>query len=508
MSATNGNSAINGNAHPASVAVPGCAPPRVAVIGSGYVGTVVGACLAALGRQVTAVEADQTKLTALRSGRLPFYEPGLEEVVQAELAGGRLRFTEDIEDAMAASEVVFLCVGTPPSLDGHADMREVVAAAEAIGRCLERRHVLVTKSTVPIGSGHWLACTVEDALPADVRLEDVLAVVSCPEFLREGSAVADFLHPDRVVLGSDDHAALDLVADVYRPVLEQSFPGGDLSRRPALVRTTLATAEAVKYASNAFLATKVSFINEMANICDLVGADVAEVAVALGLDERIGRRFLDAGLGWGGSCFGKDLGALIRTAEDYGYQPRLLEAVLAVNQRQRRLVVEKLRWHLKTLQGRRICLLGLAFKPGTDDLRDAPAVDIAASLLASGALVTAHDPMVRCVPDLPRLRVAADAYEAAARADAVVLVTEWDDYATLDLEALRAVMRGRLVVDGRNALDPTSVNLAGLLYLGIGRAVPHQDPGTEGGSSVRPSYPDGGDETGACSRRREAVFSR
>ena len=483
-------------------------PPRVAVVGSGYVGTVVSACLAALGRQVSAVEVDGARLSALQGGRLPFYEPGLEELVRAGLDDGCLRFTGDVEEAMAASEVVFLCVGTPPAPNGHADMTEVVSAAEAIGRALDRHHVLVTKSTVPIGSGHWLASTVEDALPPDVAVDEVLSVVSCPEFLREGTAISDFLRPDRVVLGSDDPRAMDLVADVYRPVLDQSFDGGDPSRRPPLVRTTLATAETVKYASNAFLATKVSFINEMANICELVGADVREVATALGLDQRIGEGFLAAGVGWGGSCFAKDLGALISTAADYGYRPQLLEATLRVNQRQRRLVVEKLRRHLKTLQGKRIALLGLAFKPGTDDLRDAPAVDVAAWLLAAGATVTAYDPMVPGVADLPRLRRASDGYQAAARADAVVLLTEWPELVDLDLAALRTVMRGRLVVDGRNAWDPTACATAGLLYEGIGSDGASQSWSIDLRPGAHVPHIDGieGKEgNGTGSRRREAV---
>jgi UDPglucose 6-dehydrogenase len=461
----------------------GASPPRVSVIGSGYVGTVVGACLAALGRQLTALETDRAKLSSLQKGHVPFYEPGLPELVRAGLEEGRLRFTGDVSGAMAASDVVFLCVGTPPGSDGHADMTQVVAAAEAIGRCLDRHHVLVTKSTVPIGSGQWLASMVEDALPPHVSVDQVLSVVSCPEFLREGNAIADFLHPDRVVLGSDDPRAIDVVAEVYRPILEQSFADGEAAgRRPALVRTTLATAETVKYASNAFLATKISFVNEIANICEMVGADVTEVATALGLDDRIGGRFLSAGAGWGGSCLGKDLGALVSTASDHGYRPQLLEAVLAVNERQRRLVVEKLRRHLKTLQGRRVGLLGLAFKPGTDDTRDAPAVDVAAWLSTAGALITAHDPMARGVPALPGLRLAGDPYQAAAKADAVVLMTEWPEYHNLDLDTLRAVMRGRLIVDARNALDPAAAVDAGFRYEGVGRTVP---PG-EAWASGRP----------------------
>ncbi len=444
--------------------------PGVAVIGAGYVGTVVAACLARVGRRTIGLEVDPQKLEALRQGRAPFCEPGLDSLLPPCLDTGLLTFTSDVEEAMARSDVVFLCVGTPPAADGGANMTYVAAAARSIGRCLRRHHVLVTKSTVPIGSGRWLTSIIEDALPAGVDPAAAFSVVSNPEFLREGSAINDFLFPDRVVIGSDDPTALDLVTDVYRPILDQDFPGGHTENRPPVVRTTLATAETVKYASNAFLATKISFINEIANICELVGADVSEVASALGLDNRIGPRFLDAGLGWGGSCFGKDLSALVTTAEQYGYDATLLRAAIAVNDRQRRQVMERLRHDLKIVQGRRVALLGLAFKPGTDDLRDAPAVDIATSLLRAGAMVRAHDPLVTSVPACPDLVLAADPYSAAERADAVVLVTEWPDYLALDLAELRSRMRGDLVLDGRNLLDPRAVEAAGLRYQGIGRA--------------------------------------
>ena len=444
--------------------------PRVAVIGTGYVGTVVAACLAGVGRQTIGLEVDRRKLETLQAGRAPFFEPGLDDLLSSCVASGALRFTGSVEEAVATSDVIFFCVGTPSAPDGAADMTHVVAAARSIGSCLDRHRVLVTKSTVPIGSGRWLTSIIEDALAPAVRPDGAFSVVSNPEFLREGSAVNDFLFPDRVVIGSDDGQALDLVADVYRPITEQTFAGADPDRRPPMVRTSLATAETVKYASNAFLATKISFINEIANICELVGADVSEVASALGLDPRIGSRFLEAGLGWGGSCFGKDLSALVTTAEQYGYDAALLRAAVQVNTRQRRLVIERMRHHLKIIQGRRIALLGLAFKPGTDDLRDAPAVEIARSLISAGAFVRAHDPLVRAVPDCPSLVVASDPYAAAERADAVVLVTEWPDYLGLDLSELRSRMRGDLILDGRNLLDPRAVEAVGLRYEGVGRS--------------------------------------
>jgi nucleotide sugar dehydrogenase len=301
--------------------------------------------------------------------------------------------------------------------------------------------------------------------------DKAVRLVSNPEFLREGSAVADFLHPDRVVLGSDDVEALDIVEEVYRPVLDQSFgPGSDDGPRP-LIRTSLVTAETVKYAANSFLATKISFVNEIAQICDRVGADISEVASAVGLDSRIGNRFLEAGIGWGGSCFGKDLAALVATAEGLGYQPELLRATISVNARQRNSVVERLQKHLHGLRGRRVALLGLAFKPGTDDVRDSPAVGVAERLLLSDATVVAYDPVVRCL-DLPRVRLAADPYEASRRADAVVLATEWPEFLDLDFARFRDLMRGDLFLDARNMFDPTAVTAAGLRYEGIGRPLP------------------------------------
>jgi nucleotide sugar dehydrogenase len=370
---------------------------------------------------------------------------------------------------MRSSDVVFLCVGTPSAADGRADMRAIEQAAHAMGSNLTHHHILVTKSTVPIGSGNWLASVVEEALPPEQRSDPPFAVVSNPEFLREGSAIEDFLYPDRVVLGSDDASALDAVADVYGPILMQNFDGGRPESRPPLVRTGLATAETVKYAANAFLAMKISFANEIANICEFVGADVIEVASAIGLDTRIGPEFLNAGAGWGGSCFGKDLASLVSTAEEYGYRASLLESVISVNRKQRALIVEKLQRHLKTMRGRRICFLGLAFKPGTDDLRDAPAIDLAERLIALHSSVAAHDPVVAEAPMVPSMSIYDDPYAAVSRADAVVLTTEWPEYLALDLEKVRERMRGSLIIDARNFFQAEAVARAGLHYECIGR---------------------------------------
>jgi UDPglucose 6-dehydrogenase len=377
---------------------------------------------------------------------------------------------------MEHSDVVFVCVGTPSGPDGHPEMDAMVSVTRSLAANLHHPHVFVTKSTVPIGTGNWLGSMIEDLVGSGPRLE-LFSVVSNPEFLREGSAVRDFLHPDRVVLGSDDKRALDIVAEVYAPIVQQQLPGQAGTGEPIpLLKTGLATAEMTKYAANAFLATKISFANEIARICDFVGADVTEVTTGIGLDSRIGKQFLSAGLGWGGSCFGKDLSALVSTAGDYGYRPELLEATISVNVRQRQLIVEQLLGQLKTLRGARIALLGLAFKPDTDDLRDAPALDLAARLIERGAFVTAYDPMVPSVPAIPELRLAESAITAATSADAVIIATEWTEFVGIDLVQLRQVTNGSLFIDARNAFDPQAVSEAGFHYVGIGRNVVAAQP--------------------------------
>jgi nucleotide sugar dehydrogenase len=442
---------------------------RVAVVGSGYVGTVVAACLAYVGHSVVGVEADEGKLDALAAGLVPFHEPGLQQLLEAALQRGTLRFTRDLGEAMTASDVVFLCVGTPPGPDGHPDMSAMTAVAHGVAANLRHYHVVVTKSTVPVGTGFWLSSVLEDHL-GQGSPGALFDVVSNPEFLREGNAVQDYLHPDRVVLGSSSRDALAALVEVYRPILDQDFPGCPSTReRVPVLLTGLETAEMTKYASNAFLATKISFANEVARLCDFVGADVTEVTAGMGLDCRIGNRFLDAGLGWGGSCFGKDLQALVGTAREYGYRPALLEAAITVNEAQRQLAVDLLLRQLKTVRGARIGLLGLAFKADTDDLRDSPALDIARRLVQRGAFVTAYDPMVRTLPASEGVRVVGDAYTAALGADAIVLATEWPQFLDLDLARLHAAARGNLFLDGRNLFDPIKVRRAGFVYLGIGR---------------------------------------
>ena len=443
---------------------------RIAVIGSGYVGTVVSACLAHIGHQVIGVESDGARLEALTDGRAAFHERALDELLAAGLEAGRLRFTSKMALAMDESELVFICVGTPSRPDGKADMGAMLEVAQEAAPHLKHPHTFINKSTVPIGSGRWLSSVIENAAPHR-SVASLVRVASNPEFLREGSAVSDYLHPDRVVIGADDTDALDDVVEVYQPVLDQSFPGPSRRGPVPLVRTDLMTAEMIKYAANAFLATKISFANEMARLCDLVGADIQTVTAGIGLDQRIGPRFLDAGLGWGGSCFTKDVLAMITTAAEYGYQARLLEAALAINNDQRHLVVERLLRHLKNLRGARVALLGLSYKPGTDDLRDSPALDIAGQLVERGAFVTAYDPVVKELPTAFPVKIAPDAYEAAEGADAIVVATEWPHFLDLDFPRLRAAMRGDLLFDGRNCLSPRIVESAGFTYEGVGRRV-------------------------------------
>ncbi len=440
---------------------------RVGVVGGGYVGTVLAACLVSLGWDVVAFERDPERLNTLRAGTPHFYEKDLPELLSAGLESGRLEITDDA-DAASTCDVIFLCVGTPPRPDGYPDMSSMKSAVEAISPKLTGSTVLVLKSTVPIGSGSWLLDTAEALLQStadDVRV----SVVSNPEFLREGSAVGDFLYPARIVLGSANEAAIDTVLSLYQPIVDQSFDDGDPLQRPQVVRTDHTTAEMVKYASNAFLAGKISFINEIARICEHVGSDVLTVSEAVGLDPRIGPHFLAAGAGWGGSCFGKDLEALMATARDHRVDVPMMRAIADINKAQRTGIVEKLHERLQNLQGRRIAILGLSFKPGTDDTRDSPALTVASLLLEAGAEVIAYDPMVKHVDGVSGLVIADDPYTAVRDSTAVVLMTDWPAFAHIDLTALAQSMGGGLLMDGRNMLDPGDVAEAGLEYIGIGR---------------------------------------
>ena len=386
-------------------------------------------------------------------------------MLKSTLSTGRLRFT-DAPEAIADADFVFLCVGTPPGPDGAPDLTQLEKAIQSLAPYLRAEAVIINKSTAPVGSSNWTRRVLEDALEGNRQLS--FHVVSNPEFLREGSAINDFLHPDRIVLGGGG-SDVSRVAELYQPVLEQTFDGGRRNLQPSLITTELASAEMIKYAANAFLATKISFANEIAQMCELFGVDVREVLPAIGADHRVGTAFLNAGVGWGGSCFGKDVAALIATAREHGYTPSMLQATVEINKTQRGSAIRKLQRELHILKGRRIALLGLTFKPGTDDLRDAPALDIARRLLAAGANVSAFDPLVKVLPEgLAAVRLTRDAYDAADRADAVVVTTEWPEFRLLDPANLRRKMRGDLVVDGRNFLSEVSFVRSGLRLVGFG----------------------------------------
>ncbi len=451
---------------------------KVCIIGTGYVGLTTGACLAFLGHEVTCVDTDHAKIAGLRAGKSPIYEPYLEDLLAA--AGLNLSFTTEYGQGVANAQVIFIAVGTPPSADGSPDLRYVSAAAEGIGQYFEGEFtVVVNKSTVPIGSGNWVDSILRESFERyrNKRANGQFAVASNPEFLREGSAIHDSLYPDRVVIGSDHAHSLETLYTLYRPVLDQSFTAPAFLPRPEqmggvpLVSTDLASAELIKYAANAFLALKISYINEIGQLAGKVGADITQVARGIGLDARIGSRFLQAGIGWGGSCFGKDTAALVSTAAEYNLEMPIVKAARDINRRQRELVLEKLLGELRILKGRTIGLLGLAFKPQTDDLRDAPAIEIARRLMERGAKVRVHDPiaMERFRVEQPALAAlcCAGPDEVADGADALVLVTEWPQYLDLDWAKLAGTMRTPLLIDGRHVLDAGRLTRAGFRYLAL-----------------------------------------
>jgi len=455
---------------------------RVCVIGTGYVGLVTGVCLAHIGHQVICVDNNEEKVKLMKSGQSPIYEPGLSELMQSATEAGRLEFTADLGFGVKHGEILFVAVGTPPLPTGESDTRYVEAVARGIGAHLDSGfRVIVNKSTVPIGSGDWVRRIVLDGL-AERQLseqgmdnEDAVnfEVISNPEFLREGSAIYDTFNPDRIVLGGHNEKAIAMMQELYQPIVERKF-SEDPSLPPVpVVVTDLSSAEMIKYAANAFLATKISFINEVANICDRVGANVTQVAKGIGLDSRIGNKFLNAGIGWGGSCFPKDVSALIHTAADYGYTTELLNAAVNVNTRQRVIVIEKLQQELKILKGKVIGLLGLTFKPDTDDMRDAPALNIIEQLNRLGAKVKAYDPIVSASGlshGLSGVLIETDPQRLADACDALVLVTEWQEFLKLDYGKMSKLMVNPVIIDGRNFLDQTTVEQAGFRYIGIGRS--------------------------------------
>ena len=432
---------------------------RITMIGTGYVGLVSGACLADFGHDVTCIDKDERKIASIHDGKMPIWEPGLEGLVKSNAERGRLHFTTDLAAGVAEAQAVFIAVGTPARRgDGHADLTYVFAAVRELAKALTGPVVVVTKSTVPVGTGDEIARILkEEGAP------EGCSVASNPEFLREGAAIADFKHPDRIVVGAEDERAREAMAEIYRPLFLNKAPLLFVGRR---------TAELIKYAANAFLAMKISFINEIADLCEAVGADVQDVARGIGLDNRIGSKFLHAGPGYGGSCFPKDTLALLKTAEQAGVAQRIVATVVEVNDARKEAMAERVREAVGgSLEGKSVGLLGLTFKPNTDDMRDSPSIPLAKALLAGGASVTAFDPVGReqAEPVLPGVAFAADAYEVATGADALVIVTEWDEFRALDLGRVAGLMRGNALIDLRNIYDRSTVERAGLTYRGVGR---------------------------------------
>lgn len=429
---------------------------NICVIGSGYVGLVTATCFADLGNRVVTVDIDERKIEKLRNGVMPIYEPGLEELVERNVKASRLFFTTSYEEGLDGAEFVFVCVGTPSAVDGEADLKYVRASAITIAETMKQPLIIVNKSTVPVGTGDWTTEIIQSHQPSPIDF----AVVSCPEFLREGSAIGDFMQPDRNVFGSTNRAAAEKVAELYEPL-----------GAPAVI-TDIRTAEMIKYASNAFLATRISFINEISIICERLGADVTEVARGMGYDKRIGPHFLSAGVGYGGSCFPKDVKALANMALTHGMHPQLLNAVMEINDFQRKNILLKLRDLLGgTLEGKTVGVLGLAFKPNTDDVRDAPALTVARSLINQGATVKGYDPvaMENAAAEVPGIHLCGNPYEVAEGVDALLVMTEWNEFKQLNMNQLMATMKQPVIVDGRNLYNPEDLHAMGFTYRGVGR---------------------------------------
>lgn len=431
---------------------------HISVIGTGYVGLVTGACFAEFGVDVTCVDIDANKIARLKDGVIPIYEPGLDQLVARNVQAGRLNFTTDLKTAVEQSLVVFLAVGTPPKDDGSPDMSYVEAAATTIAECMNGYKVLVTKSTVPVGTGKWLRQLVQERQ----KVKSNFGVASNPEFLREGAAINDFMRPDRVVIGSNDPEAIAIMKDLYRPLFLIETP---------FVITSLEAAELTKYAANAFLATKISFINEIANLCDQIGCDVHDVARGIGMDKRIGSKFLHPGPGFGGSCFPKDTRALSTVARQFGAESKIVDAVIEVNDRQRQAMIPKIEKLVGGFKNKTIGVLGLSFKPETDDMREAPAIEIINEMVARGANIKAFDPVAmeeaqKCLPDIVYVK---DEYEAIENADALVFMTEWNQFRALDLNKVKKLLKQPKIADLRNIYEPNVMRERGFEYVGVGR---------------------------------------
>ena len=431
---------------------------HIAVIGSGYVGLVTGACFAEFGVDVTCVDVDAEKIARLSEGQIPIYEPKLDNLIAKNLHAGRLSFTTDIKAAVEQALVIFLAVGTPPKDDGSADLKQIHEVARSVAEYMNGYKVIVTKSTVPVGTGESLRGLIREHQKRQINF----GIVSNPEFLREGAAIDDFMRPDRVVIGSRDEEAIAIMRDLYRPLFLIETP---------FVITSLEAAELIKYAANAFLATKISFINEVALLCDQIGCDVHDVARGIGMDGRIGRKFLHPGPGFGGSCFPKDTSAFTSIAQKFGCEPLIVNAVIEVNRRQRAAMVPKIEKLVGDLRGKSIAVLGLSFKPETDDMREAPSIDIIRGLVERGASVRAYDPVAitEARKVLPDISYAEDEYGAVAGADALVFITEWNQFRALDMERIRGLMRSPKIADLRNIYEPEAMRNLGFDYVGVGR---------------------------------------
>ena len=431
---------------------------KITVIGAGYVGLVTAACLADLGNDVVCNDIDKGKISKLNRGIVPIYEPGLEDLIRRNRKEKRITFTTSLKEAVGKSEVIFIAVGTPPKENGEADLTHIEAVAEDIARHMRSYHLVVEKSTTPVETGMWIKRTLEANARKGVKFD----VASNPEFLREGSAIEDFMHPDRIVIGVESNKARDTLLELYRPL------GAEI------IVTNINSAEIIKHASNSFLATKISFINAVANICEKAGADVEEVARGMGFDKRIGRAFLNAGIGFGGFCFPKDIEAFIHISEKVGYNFELLKAVRKINEERKSLLVEKIEKAMWNIKGKTIAVLGLAFKPNTDDMRFAPSIKIIERLINDGASVKAYDPQsmekARAIPELEGIKFCEGAYEAVKGADCAVIVTEWNEFKELDLKKIKKLMKQPVIVDGRNIYDPKKMKGLGFRYHCIGRA--------------------------------------
>jgi len=463
---------------------------NVCVAGVGYVGLITGVCLAYLDNNVYCVDIDPEKIQNLKNGIPPIYEPGLKELLEICTKKGTIKFSTDIEEGVINSDVIFIAVGTPSLPSGEPNLEYVRSVSFNIGKYIDcnKSRIVINKSTVPIGSGNWVEMLINEGVKSNKNIcnnttnkHPKFWVVSNPEFLREGCAIHDTLYPDRIVIGSDNDEALAILTKLYNPILQQNFirPVKEKINPPnitavPLVTTDITSAEMIKYASNAFLATKISFINEIANICEKVGADVQQVAQGIGLDSRIGNKFLNAGIGWGGSCFPKDLSAIISIAKEYDYDTELLKATINVNMQQRHNIIKKLQQALKIIKGRTIGILGLSFKPNTDDLRDAPSIYIITQLLKMGACIKAYDPiaMTKCQKTYSELNVTYEnnILDLAKDCDAIIIVTEWDEFIYMDLNKIKEIMSIPIIIDSRNILDTKAAEKAGIILHQVGKS--------------------------------------